>query len=244
MKKTIILMVAVVILGGVFSKKAKAWEETISFSITSVSPAAFVYGVGGEITIKGSGFYNGLTVSVYPYKDYDMYEVDDTYLADVTVVDSETITAQFPDDMDGTWQYYDLDVNDEALHTYARLENAFIIGSYVTTDTPSISYSVSKSAKADIVLTVWGVILNKKDVAKVIINGKKIPITKIKRYSNATDIYIKVKYKKWEVGDYGLTLNVTKKVKRGYEQKNGDTKYKNFSRKEVFTYDNVLTITQ
>jgi|GEM_PF-1651525 len=97
----------------------------------------------------------------------------------------------------------------------------------ITTDTPELAYNASKSARKKVNIVVSGLSLSKKKWTKVRVNGKIIPILKLRKRGNDTVLLLNLKYKKWEIGKYDLTLYYKNREKQSVTNKKGKVIQKN-----------------
>ncbi|OGI27940.1 MAG: hypothetical protein A2359_00180 [Candidatus Moranbacteria bacterium RIFOXYB1_FULL_43_19] len=97
----------------------------------------------------------------------------------------------------------------------------------ITTDTPELAYNASRSARKKVNIVVPGLNILKKKWVKVRMNGKNIPILKVRKRGNDTILQLNLKYKKWAVGKYDLTLSYKNREKQNAKGKNGKVRQKN-----------------
>lgn len=111
----------------------------------------------------------------------------------------------------------------------------------ITTDTPELAYNTSRSARKKVNIVVPGLDILKKKWTKARINGKNIPILKMRKRGNDTVLLLNLKYKKWAVGKYDLTLTYKNRELQSVTGKNGKVRQKNvwiwksFIAKELFS---------
>jgi len=225
-----------------FTKAARADESSGEFSITSVEPASFSNEADQTITLTGSGFYSGLWVGLHYSINGVITDLSDlTDLKDVTIVSSEQATAVVPA---GTRAgQYDIFMYQPDADPYYYMEAAVEIGSQTSTDTPELQFNGTKSARKKVNVTYRGLVMTKKKWVKARINGKNIPITKLRRSGNDTTITLNLKYKKWPMGSYALILSYKNRVKVKTE-KNGKVRYRKTWEKGRVQSDNLFSIIQ
>jgi hypothetical protein len=112
----------------------------------------------------------------------------------------------------------------------------------IGTDTPTLAYSTSKKAKRKINLTFNGLGMTKKKWVKIRLNGRKVTVQRVKRIGDDTFVRIYIKYKKWGVGNYGLSMTYKNQIKVPYTTKKGKTKYRKGWESGGITSENMLSI--
>lgn len=88
----------------------------------------------------------------------------------------------------------------------------------IVSDTPTISYSESKKAKARINLTVSGISLTKKKQAKVRFSGRKAKVERVSASGDSTVVRVSIKHKKWPRGDYSASVTYKQKVGKSWNR--------------------------
>ncbi len=111
----------------------------------------------------------------------------------------------------------------------------------VTTDTPTLAYSISKKAKKNVTFFFADISLSNKKYVTVQINGKKMKVLTVRRGEGGSYVTVAMVYNKWGIGNYSLKMSYKNQIKVAYIQK-GKTKYKNGWETGGVNSDNILSI--
>jgi|GEM_PF-2909738 len=111
----------------------------------------------------------------------------------------------------------------------------------VTTNTPTLTFNSSKKAKRSITFTFKDLSLTNKKYVKVRLNGRKVTTMRVSRSGNDSLVTITLKYGRWPVGNYTLTMSYKNQIKVAYLKK-GKTKYRMSWKSGSVTSENILSI--
>ena len=112
----------------------------------------------------------------------------------------------------------------------------------VTTDTSTLTYSISKKAKKRISYTFTNLSLTNKKYVTMRIGGRKVKVVGLRRSGSDSIVTVELKYAKWGRGSYNLAMNYKNQTKTAYKTKKGKTKYKKGWERGSVSQDSVLTI--
>jgi len=91
--------------------------------------------------------------------------------------------------------------------------------SKVTTDTPSLAYSVSKRAKKTIKVTFLGRAMStKKNYVSARLGGRKVKVTRISNGGGNFTVWLNFSYRGWPIGNYDLSVSYKKKVGKSWQR--------------------------
>jgi hypothetical protein len=111
----------------------------------------------------------------------------------------------------------------------------------VTTDTPTLNYSISKKAKKRISYTFTNLSLTNKKYVKMTLSGRRLKVISVRRSDTDSIVTIELKYAKWGTGNYNLAMSYKNKVKIPYE-KRGKIKFRKGWESGSVSSENILSI--
>ncbi len=112
----------------------------------------------------------------------------------------------------------------------------------VNTDTPTLSYSISKKAKKRISYTFKNLSLTQKKYVTVKIGGRKVKVIRVRRSGSDSIVTVELKYAKWGRGNYSLIMNYKNQTKVAYKTKKGKNKYKKGWERGAVNSEKILSI--
>lgn len=227
------------------NKKLDDDNGNAAFAITGVSPSEFNPEAVTAVTITGTGFSDGLKAGII--KGGNIIS-SATGLTDISAVFGCAVqmTATVPAGLTaGEYDLYVYDPN-QATFTYAKKEEALELEMEAEGDNPAYQHSSSNAARRKVDVTFNGISRDvKKKWMKVRINGKNVPITKVRKNdTNSLVLTLNVKYKGLAPGSYDLVLTYKNRLRlQNGTKKNGRIKYSNSWERKTETLFNWLTIT-
>ena len=222
------LAMGVIGAGMLFANSAKA------ATITSVVPTEVWTDENNSITITGSGFTG--TQDVQLFRETTYTPADEIRIRDLsfTVDSNSQISAVVPAGM--RTGDYELWVDD------AYFANAVWIGSTALSSVTELSYTSSKKAKQTMSIEFEGLVLGKNKAWTTIkFNGRKATVKRVAKSGNNSTVTVEIKYGKWPVGSYDLSVKYKNKV-RAEIDKGGKTTYKKVWENGSATYSDIFEI--
>lgn len=222
------LAMGVVGAGMLFANCAKA------ATITSVVPTEVWADEDNTITITGSGFTG--TQDVQLFRETTYTPADEIRIRDLTftVVDDNQITAIVPKEM--RTGDYELWVDD------ADLAGAVWIGSTALSSVSELNYTSSKKAKRTLNIEFQGLVLGKNKAWTTIkFNGRKATVKRVAKSGNNSTVTVEIKYGKWPIGFYNLSVKYKNQVREEIDKGNKTT-YKKHWENGNATYSDIFEI--
>lgn len=222
------LAMGVIGAGMLFANSAKA------ATITSVVPTEVWTDEDNSITITGSGFTGAQDVQLFRETTYT--PADEIRIRDLSFsVDSDSqISAVVPAGM--RTGDYELWVDD------AYLADAVWIGSTALSSVTELNYTSSKKAKRTMSIEFEGLVLGKNKAWTTIkFNGRKATVKRVAKSGNNSTVTVEIKYGKWPVGSYNLSVKYKNQV-RAEIDKGGKTTYKKVWENGSATYSDIFEI--
>jgi peptidoglycan/xylan/chitin deacetylase (PgdA/CDA1 family) len=112
----------------------------------------------------------------------------------------------------------------------------------VSSNTPSLNYSLKKNSKRSITFTFSDLRLTNKKYVKIRLNGRIVTVSRVRISGNNSLVTVKLKYGKWPVGSYNLTMSYKNQINVPYIDKKGKTKYRKGWESGNVNEENILTI--
>ncbi|MCX6717253.1 MAG: hypothetical protein NTU76_01070 [Candidatus Taylorbacteria bacterium] len=112
----------------------------------------------------------------------------------------------------------------------------------VTTDTSTLTYSISKQAKTRISYTFTNLSLTNKKYVTMRLGGRKVKVVGLRRSGTSSIVTVELKYAKWGRGNYNLAMSYKNKTKTAYKDKKGRTKYRKGWERGNVSQNDILSI--